>query len=267
MTQNSEEEAGGAESAPPGLLARAWEQCGTLVLAVTLALCIRTCIAEPYRIPSGSMLPTLLVGDHLFVNRFVYGIRIPFTEWKLPGLREPERGEVVVFDVARGPGSHVAAADARPEWPRDRFVKRIVGLPGDHVEVRGTLLYINGEPVPLRDTGEQFDDDMGNELRVLRETLDGREHAILDDPAKGRVLEGEWRVPEDRYLMVGDNRDNSNDGRAWGTVRLVDFKGPAFMIYWSWNWDGAWIELANPLTWWRLLSDETRWDRIGAEIE
>lgn len=266
MSRNQAEEAATAESSQPGLLTWAWDQFGTLIVAVALAMCIRTCVAEPYRIPSGSMLPTLLVGDHLFVNRFVYGIKIPFTEWRLPGFREPERGEVVVFDVARG-GAEVAPPDQQPEWARDRFVKRIVGMPGDHIEVRGTLVYINGEPVPLRDTGERFRDDMGNELRLLKETLDAREHEVLDDPAKGRVLEGEWRVPDDRYLMVGDNRDNSNDGRHWGTVRLTDFKGPAFLIYWSWDWDGAWIELANPLTWWRLLTEKTRWGRIGEGIQ
>ena len=109
-----------------------WEQISTLLLAVLIALGIRAFLVEPYRIPSGSMFPTLLVGDHLFVNKFVYGIKVPFTRIRLPGLREPERGEVVVFTVAKR-GGQTFPADQRPELATEEFVKRIVGLPGDRI--------------------------------------------------------------------------------------------------------------------------------------
>ena len=114
-----------------------WDQLSTLVVAIAIALVVRSFVIEPFRIPSGSMLPTLLIGDHLFVNKFLYGARIPFTDIRLPGFRMPERGDVVVFEVARdegsvpGLGARIAPADLQPELPRDDFVKRVVGLPGD----------------------------------------------------------------------------------------------------------------------------------------
>lgn len=253
--------------APPATLARRlWDQFGTLLVAVAIALGIRSCVIEPYRIPSESMLPTLLVGDHLFVNKFVYGIQVPFTDLRLPGLRAPRRGDVVVFDVARDRYGGIFPADLRPELPEDRFVKRIVGLPGDTIEVSGGQLRINGEPVPVERSDETVRDENGSLLELSRETLDGRTHAILDDPR----LPGPQRRPitlePGRYFMMGDNRDHSNDSRIWGTVRLAELKGPAFVLYWSWDWNGSWAELLNPLTWWELMTEHMRWDRIGRGI-
>ena len=112
-----------------------WEQISTLLVAVLIALGIRAFVIEPYRIPSGSMLPTLLIGDHLFVNKFIYGVKIPFTDLRLPGLREPERGDIVVFTVAQQ-GAQTFPADQRPDLPREEFVKRIIGLPGDRIDFR-----------------------------------------------------------------------------------------------------------------------------------
>jgi signal peptidase I len=242
----------------------ALEHVQTILLAVLFALGVRAFLIEPYSIPSGSMLPTLLVGDHLFVNKFVYGIRVPFTGVRLPGLREPARGDVVVFDVARD-GREIHPADRRPDLPRERFVKRIVGLPGDRVEVEGAELRLNGEPVPHRPTGESFDDGIGRPLVVVEEQLDGHAHLALDDPAHPGA-EGAFQVEPGRYFMMGDNRDDSHDSRTWGTVRFEELKGPAFALYWSWDWTGSWASLLDPRTWWDLLGSRMRWSRIGDAI-
>lgn len=241
------------------------DQLTTIGFAVVLALGIRTFVIEPFRIPSESMLPTLLVGDHLFVNKLLYGAKIPFTDWALPGLREPERGDVVVFEVARQ-GNRIYPADRYPDLPRDRFVKRLVGLPGDVIEVSGPAVKVNGLPVERRELDEAFQDEMGNPLTMVEEVLDGRPHAVLDDPVVSLGRHAPLRVEPGRYFMMGDNRDHSNDSRSWGTVRFEEFKGPAFILYWSWDWNGSWSELLWPSTWWRLFSEKMRWDRIGDRI-
>ena len=149
-----------------------WEQVSTIFFAVLIALGIRAFVIEPYRIPSGSMFPTLLIGDHLFVNKFVYGIKIPFTDIRLPGIREPEAGDVVVFTVAKD-GYEIHPADRRPELPRESFVKRIVGIPGDRVEVRGETVWVNGEALQHDGSGETLHDEIGRELRVVGEASGG----------------------------------------------------------------------------------------------
>jgi len=246
-----------------------FEQIGTLAIAVLIALAIRAFVVEPYRIPSGSMFPTLLIGDHLFVNKFVYGMKIPFTRVRLPGLREPERGDVVVFTVAKR-GARTLPADRNPELPTEEFVKRIVGVPGDRLEFRDGSLLVNGEPVALRPLGESFTDDAGNELLVNEVSLDGRSFRILDDPRipahEPSLGPGLVIVEPGRYFMLGDNRDHSQDSRFWGTVEKADLKGPAIFLYWSWNWDGSWASLLNPLTWWELLTQKMRWERMGEGV-
>lgn len=239
------------------------EQLTTLVLAVAIALSIRAMVVEPFRIPSGSMFPTLLIGDHLFVNKFIYGAKIPFTDYRLPALREPQRGDVVVFEVARvtgqGGAGSIIPADRRPDARREDFVKRIVGLPGDRVEVRNDNLYINHERVKEFALEQIFEDDQGTPLDVYRETLGDCVHGILDDPRKLGLSRTPLVVEPGRYFVMGDNRDNSNDSRAWGTVRLEEFKGPAFIIYWSWNSAGNFFQLLNPLNWFTV---EKRWGRV-----
>jgi signal peptidase I len=245
-----------------------WEQIGTLVLAVAIALAIRAFIIEPFRIPSGSMLPTLLIGDHLFVNKFVYGIKIPFSDIRLPGLREPERGEVIVFTVAKR-GGDTFPADHQPDLPTEEFVKRIIGLPGDRIEFRGGAVYVNGRMFDVEPLEENFqDEDGGRSLRVQQVTLEeGRSFRTLDDPILDfRPKKSVITVEPGRYFMLGDNRDHSKDSRVWGTVRLAEIKGPAFLLYWSWNFNGSWGELLNPLTWWDLLVHQMRWDRIGDRV-
>jgi len=262
--QKSEPQASPA-SPPTSLLRSLWDQFGTLAVAIALALSIRAFVIEPYRIPSGSMLPTLLIGDHLFVNKFVYGIKIPFTDLRLPGLREPEHGDVVVFTVAKD-GRGIFPADQRPDLPTDQFVKRVVGLPGDTVEVRSGNLYLNGAPAPVKPIGKEFQDEAGRTLGIAEEDLAGREHEILDDVRSPGHDIAPTRIPPGRYFMMGDNRDYSNDSRFWGTVRLAEMKGPAFVLYWSWDWDGPWVQLLNPLHWWDLMTKRARWDRIGDTI-
>jgi signal peptidase I len=243
------------------------EQVVTLVLAVVIALLIRAMIVEPFRIPSGSMFPTLLIGDHLFVNKFLYGPKIPFTDYRLPGLREPERGDVVVFEVARipngVPNSNIVPADRRPDASREDFVKRIVGMPGDRIEVRDNKLYVNHELVEKVRLEGAFIDDEGAALDPYSEVLGDCVHGALDDPHKLGLMRTPFVVEPDRYFMMGDNRDNSNDSRQWGTVRLDEFKGPAFIIYWSWASDGNFFQLLNPVNWFTV---EKRWGRVFSLI-
>ena len=252
------------EQAPaPNWLRVAWDQGGTLLVAVLLALGIRACVIEPFRIPSSSMFPTLLIGDHLFVNKLAYGARIPFTDLHLPALRDPRRGDVVVFDVARN-GSGIVPADRRPDLPRDTFIKRIVGMPGDSVEVRGGVLSIDGQVVPTTPTAEKFIDESGRRLDEAVEDLGGTKHGVLDIPGALGLDLRPFTVEPGRYLMMGDNRDNSRDSREWGTITRGEMRGPAMFLYWSWDSENrSWLQMLSPLTWWDLLANRMRWDRLG----
>jgi signal peptidase I len=120
--------------------------------------------------------------------------------------------------------------------------------------------------VPAEFGGETVHDDNGRPLLLGQETLDGRTHSILDDPTQPGPPRSPVTIEPGRYFFMGDNRDHSNDSRLWGTVRLADMKGPAFVLYWSWAWDGPWTQLLNPLHWWELLTERMRWERIGQPI-
>jgi signal peptidase I len=235
--------------------------------AVAIALLIRTFVFQTFYVPSESMVPTLLVGDHVFVNKFVYGPQAPGIEARMPAVREPERGEVVVFRFARGPYEALFPTDERPELPTDNFVKRLVGVPGDTIAYRDGRLHLNGEPVPLEDTGLSFAGNDGVPRDVYIETLGACRHYVLDqsgyEPPKAL---GEFIVPPDRYLFMGDNRDNSKDGRWAGTVPKSALAGPAGLNYWSWNWNGTWLSLLNPLTWVDNLTHHMRWERMGGLV-
>lgn len=221
---------------------------GWLALAAGAALGLRALAIEPFRIPSESMLPTLRPGDHLFVNKLVYGTRLPFGELRLPGLRTPRRGDVVVFRAQAGAGTSPF------------LVKRIVGLPGDRVRGRDGTLWVNGVPVEQWPTGEVWIDGGGTPLSGRRESLDGREHAVLDDPARV-VAPFEGVVPEGRYFVLGDNRDHSSDSRAFGAVRFADLVGPVAFLYWS----GA-PDLRASASGWEIAG-LARWSRVGEGIE
>jgi signal peptidase I len=240
---------------------------GSIGLAVGIALLVRAMLFETYYVPSESMLPTLLVGDHMLVNKYAFGAGVPFTSYRLPALREPVRGDVVTFVLGRDALGRICPSDRCPDYPVEGFVKRVVGLPGDIVEVKGDRVYLNDEPLEVDfDTGS-FLDDVGTRLRIGREHLAGATHSVLDDPGQGGLTQVRITVPEGRYFMLGDNRDHSADSRAWGTVSREHLKGPVTRIYWSWNNQGSWASMLNPLTWWSLLRSETRWDRIGHVVE
>ncbi|WP_410473660.1 signal peptidase I [Guyparkeria sp. TX1] len=196
-----------------------------ILLAV---LVIRSFLFEPFRIPSGSMMPTLLVGDFILVNKFTYGLRLPVVNTKVLPIGEPERGDVAVFRY--------------PEQPEVDYIKRIVGLPGDSVRVDDQRLWINGEEVSLETTG-RYDGDANLKhagLTTAIETLpDGGPHQILMDTDR-RLGAAEWTVPEGQYFVMGDNRNHSNDSRFWGTVPESNLVGKAVMIWLHWNWqDGG----------------------------
>ncbi len=193
---------------------------------------LRAFVAEPFRIPSGSMMPTLLVGDFILVNKFAYGLRLPVTKTKIMDIDEPKRGDVVVFRY--------------PVNPRQDYIKRLVGLPGDHIRYRNKTLYINGKPMRMRPVGPY--QPVGSGARALgsfeaREDLGGVEHSVLINPLAPDFNPGctfmgyrEIVVPEGHYLMMGDNRDDSNDGRCWGFVPEENLVGKAFLIWLSMDW-------------------------------
>ncbi len=192
-----------------------------------IVLVLRSFLAEPFRIPSNSMMPTLLTGDFILVNKFGYGIRLPVTDTKILPIGEPERGDVVVF-----------------RYPRDTtqdYIKRVVGLPGDVVEYRNKVLKVNGQVVAAAPEGSYAGVGSGREMtgaEHLIEQLGEVKHSILVDPRiqRGSLGEGSWTVPEGHYFVMGDNRDNSEDSRYWGFVPEKNLVGRAFFIWM--NWDG-----------------------------
>ncbi|MFW5426131.1 MAG: signal peptidase I [Methylophagaceae bacterium] len=187
---------------------------------ILIVLIIRSFIAEPFRIPSGSMLPTLHVGDFILVNKFAYGVRLPVINTKILEVGEPQRGDVFVFRY--------------PKNPKVDYIKRVVGLPGDTVGYFDKTIYINGvaisQAVKEKDVGLLDLVPMSHELRT--ETLGEQQHDLLVDPSQNR-LEGEGVVPDGHYFAMGDNRDNSNDSRVWGTVPEANLVGKAFFIWMS----------------------------------
>lgn len=259
----------GSEEQPaePSTAESIMEQVVALAIAVGIALLIRQALVEPFRIPSGSMYPTLLVGDHLFVNKLAYGPRIPFTDVRLPGLREPERGDIIVFEVARPMRRgfpDTMAVDRAPEGSRSEdFVKRLVGLPGDEIAWRHGQLFVNGEALDMDAVaGGWTDEATGTFFDRSEEDLGECRHSVLyrPDPRQGALKRGGPIIVEPgRYFLMGDNRDNSKDSREWGTVRLQDLKGPAFVLYWSWDVNGNMLSFFNPLNW---ITAEKRWDRV-----
>ncbi|MDH5307751.1 MAG: signal peptidase I [Myxococcales bacterium] len=249
------------------LARRAWDQIWPMAVAVLVALAIRALVIESYYVPSESMLPTLLIGDHVFVNKYAYGARIPFTEVQLPSVRDPERGEIVVFALGRTASGRICPLDHCPDASPEGFVKRLVGVPGDRIEYRNGVLYLNGEAVPTRSDDAEFTGDHGYVYRVVQEDLHGCRHPVLDLPGHEGLSQVPFTVPEGRYFMLGDNRDNSNDSRAWGTVRREELKGPVILNYWSWNNRESWLAMLNPLTWVRLIWSEMRWERIGMDYD
>lgn len=247
-----------------GALRWLMDQLSVVVAAFVLTLGLRAWVIEPFRIPSESMLPTLRSGDHVFAAKWVFGAPLPFTDRRMPAVREPTRGEVVVFELGRL-GSQIAPRDDRPEFPVERFVKRLVGLPGDHVESRAGRLFVNDVAVERWPTGEIWVDAAGRRLAGFRERLAVGEHPILLD-ADRPGPDFAYDVPEGRYFVMGDHRDHSGDSRYLGTVPRRDLIGPVAFIYWSWDVGDDPARWDSPSSWWRALS-RTRWNRVGEAIE
>ncbi|MGB5601679.1 MAG: signal peptidase I [Gammaproteobacteria bacterium] len=198
------------------------------VLAIVFIL--RGFIVEPFRIPSGSMLPSLYIGDFILVNKFAYGIRLPVWNKKIIETGKPERGDVVVFRYPRDPSLD--------------YIKRIVGLPGDHVAYYNKVLYVNGKPIK-RDFVGQYEGPGQSHANNYVEDLQGAKHSILLQPGRPSSLEGEYIVPEGMFFVMGDNRDNSNDSRVWGPVPERNLVGEAFMIWMHWNDGVDWGRIGN----------------------
>jgi signal peptidase I len=180
------------------------EYAEAFALAIILALFIRTFVIQAFKIPSPSMVPTLLIGDHILVNKFLYGTKLPFVEDKVISIRDPERGDVVVF-----------------RFPKNRkmdFIKRCIATGGETIEIREKKIYIDGKRI---DDPHGYFTDNGRNLNV-------------------RDNFGPFTVPEGKIFVMGDNRDNSNDSRFWGVVDLSEVKGKAVVIYWSWDGKRVW---------------------------
>ena len=206
---------------------------------ILIVFLVRSFLVEPFKIPSGSMIPTLLIGDFILVNKFTYGIRLPVINKKIVALNEPQRGDVMVFRY--------------PEDTSIDYIKRIVGIPGDRVEYKNKRLTINGAPIPTEDAGNYLDveaDLSYQNLKLQMENLGDRVHKTIQNPDVPPVHLGSVHsfphhenctitqdgltctVPAGHYFMMGDNRDNSKDSRYWGFVPDENIVGKAFMIWW-----------------------------------
>ena len=200
--------------------AREWTEA--IIIALLLALFIRTFVVQAFKIPSGSMKDTLLIGDHILVSKFIYGIKIPFSGNVLIPFKKPARNDIIVFRY--------------PQNPEKDYIKRVIGTPGDKLEIVNKKIFINDQP---------YDDQYGI---YLDSTIYPREVQPRDN--FGPVV-----VPEHSYFVMGDNRDNSYDSRFWNYVDIKAVKGKAFMLYWSWDRESfAW-------QWNHILP--VRWSRIG----
>lgn len=180
------------------------EYAEAIIIAFLLAIVIRTFVVQAFKIPSGSMLPTLQIGDHLLVNKFIFGTKIPFTDIVLLPWKTPERQDVVVFKY--------------PQDPSVDYIKRVIGVPGDVISIKNKKVFVNNKPV----------DDVHAFFKSS---------TIAPAVAGPRDNYGPVKVPEGHIFVMGDNRDNSYDSRYWGFVDQKDIRGKAFIIYWSWNID------------------------------
>lgn len=190
------------------------EYAEAIIIAILIAFFIRTFVIQAFKIPSGSMKPTLLIGDHLLVNKFIYGVKMPYFRNTLIPFKEPQRGDIVVFI-----------------YPEDRskdFIKRVIGVAGDTIEIRNKKIFLNS--LPYEDKHGVYVDDF-----------------IIPGAVQPRDNFGPVTVPPGKIFTMGDNRDQSYDSRFWGFVELKDVMGKALIIYWSWNKDES----------------NVRWGRIG----
>lgn len=199
---------------------------------------LRAFVAEPFRIPSGSMKPTLLEGDFVLVNKYLYGLRLPIFGTEIYKVQKPQVGDVFVFRF--------------PKDPSFDFIKRVVAVPGDRISYKNKTLYINGNPLPQKFLGKEIDKDISGqswEVEHFSEKLGKIDHSIFVHPGEGITMD-EITVPPGKYFAMGDNRDNSDDSRVWGFVPEELILGKANYIWLS-------VDLKN----WDL-----RWRRMGKKI-
>jgi len=184
-----------------------WEYTKAVVTALLLALFIRAYFIQAFKIPSGSMIPTLLIGDHILVNKFIYGTTIPFSDKRVLVFSKPEKGDIIVF-----------------KYPEDRkrdFIKRVIAVEGDVIESKNKVIYVNGKAVD-----EPYTQHTDTSLRP--------------GGIEPRDNFGPYIVPKEKYFMMGDNRDQSYDSRYWGYVDVKDIRGEALILYWSWDSKNHW---------------------------
>ncbi len=230
-----------------------WDSVKQILIAVVLALVIKTSVVEAYKIPTSSMEDTLLIGDFLLANKFVYGAQIPLVGWRLPAIHEPHQGDVVIFIF---PGDGVT-----------KYIKRCVGVPGDTILVVNKVLYVNGKVFP-NPPHSKFIDTL----------VDGQENILPRGPGgqNSRDNYGPYVVPRDSYFMMGDNRDNSYDSRWWGPVPKDLILGEAMLIHWSWDdskYVSPQVSVTDPLSVPRLFVynvehffQKVRWNRLFRPI-
>jgi len=221
-------------SAPEKPAWREWLE--SLIVIALIAIVIRSFIIAPFKIPSSSMVPTLQVGDYLFVSRYNYGLRIPFTDLQFLAS-DAQRGDVAVFDF--------------PEDRNKDYIKRIIGVPGDVIEYQDNKLFINGKEMPLKREGTHsyfMGDNSIDVAAMFSEQLFDVDHHVLRKNFS--IRDGKWTVPEGHYFALGDNRNNSRDSRFWGFVPQEYLVGKAVIIWWSWN----------------SGTNSVRWDRLGSLI-
>lgn len=184
------------------LKSKVHEYAEAIIIAILIAVVVRTFVVQAFKIPSRSMVPTLLVGDHILVNKFIYGVKVPFLRKTIIPITHPQRGDIVVFI-----------------YPNDRskdYIKRVIGVSGDKIEIKNKIIFINGK---------QYSDAYG----IYSDNV------IYPGSMQPRDNFGPVTVPPESLFVMGDNRDESADSRFWGFVDLKDVEGKAFIIYWSWN--------------------------------
>jgi signal peptidase I len=204
-----------------------------------LVFVIRSFLVEPFRIPSGSLEPTLLAGDFIIVNKFHYGLRWPLVNTKIIPISNPKTGDIVVFHW--------------PPNPTIDYIKRVIGVPGDHISYINKILYINNKPIPQKEVATTTEvDEMGNQWKVveMEEDLLGVKHNIYIRPEAASTDLYDIVVPDGKYFVMGDNRDDSQDSRYWGFVPNNNLVGNAIAVWLSWNG----------------TKHNIRWDRIGKLI-
>lgn len=224
------------------------EYTEAIIIAIILALLIRTFVVQAFKIPSGSMKQTLLVGDQILVSKFLYGLKVPFTDTRFFILRQPRRGDIIVFsfpqnkekEECRSFTQNVASRFGNV-WSNQSllylfkddcrdFIKRVIGVGGDKFEIKNKVVYVNNVALV--------------EPYAIYNSKSAGESAIEPRDNFGPVI-----IPRNKFLVLGDNRDNSHDSRFWGYVDMSEIKGRAFIIYWSWNSKNEWL---NKVRWGRL---------------